>query len=249
MNKPLKPLGMKAYGSVPHLIGSRRGPGDIGVNEGQHRICTEKARDKHDVIIVQEKLDGSCVAVAKSANEIIPLIRTGYPARDSHYKQHHLFHDWVMQNIDRFQHLLENGERVVGEWLAQAHGTRYDLPHEPFVAFDIMRGHERITYSEFRDRCWHKEIELNTPWTMHKGEPMPVEVVMEMLGEHGTHGALDMAEGAVWRVERKGKVDFLAKFVRMSKTDGCYLESVTGGPPVWNWNPEHENRKTADTSS
>lgn len=237
--KPIKVLGHKAYGSIPHLIGSRRGPGDIGVNEGQHRICTEKARDKHDVIIVQEKLDGSCVAVAKmNSTVIVPLIRAGYPATGSNYKQHHMFHEWVFQNAERFTSLLKVGERVVGEWLAQAHGTKYDLPHEPFVAFDIMHGHERITYNELRDRCWHEEVELITPWTMHKGEPMPVEVVMEMLGEHGTHGALDIAEGAVWRVERKGKVEFLAKYVRPEKgADGKYLESVTGGEPVWNWLP------------
>ena len=42
-----KPLGQKAYGSIPHLHGSRRGPADKGVNEGQHRICCERRRDKH----------------------------------------------------------------------------------------------------------------------------------------------------------------------------------------------------------
>ena len=54
--KKRKPLGGKSYGSVPHLIGSRRGPMDFGVNEGQQRICCEKKRDRHDTIIVQEKL-------------------------------------------------------------------------------------------------------------------------------------------------------------------------------------------------
>lgn len=236
--RPEKPLGHKAYGSIPHLIGSRRGPGDIGVNEGQHRICTEKARDKHDVIIVQEKLDGTCVSVAKIDNEIVPLIRAGYPAKGSNYKQHHLFHDWVMQERDRFQHLLCNGERVVGEWLAQAHGTRYDLPHEPFVAFDIMVGHERITDQEVYSRCSKPEVELVTPITIHRGGPAPIKEMMELLGIHGGHGAIDPVEGAVWRVERNGKVDYLAKFVKPSKgADGKYLESVTGQGPVWNWQP------------
>lgn len=237
--KPTKPLGHKAYGSVPHLIGSRRGPGDIGVNEGQHRICTEKARDKHDVIIVQEKLDGSCVAVAKIDDEIVPLIRAGYPAIGSNYKQHHLFHDWVMEkdNHRRFNNLLEEGERAVGEWLAQAHGTRYDLSHEePFVLFDIMRGHERSILSSVGIRA--ASCRFTIPRLIHHhNQPASIEAVLEQLEPSG-HGAIDPVEGAVWRVERQGKVDFLAKYILPSKgADGKYLESVTGGEPVWNWQP------------
>ena len=48
MDKGYKPLGGKAYGSIPHLIGSRVGPGDHHCHEGQARIATEKVRDKHD---------------------------------------------------------------------------------------------------------------------------------------------------------------------------------------------------------
>lgn len=235
--KPTKPLGHRAYGSIPHLIGSRRGPGDIGVNEGQHRICTEKARDKHDVIIVQEKLDGTCVSVAKINGEIVPLIRAGYPAIGSNYAQHHLFHHWALGQHRRFNNLLEEGERVVGEWLAQAHGTRYDLKgEEPFVLFDIMRGHERSPLSSVGLRAVSCQFVL--PELIHHGAPIEIEAVMNKLGEHGFHGAIDPVEGAVWRVERKGNVDFLAKYVRPEKgADGKYLESVTGGGPVWNWQP------------
>lgn len=35
---PTKPLGHKAYGSIPHLPTSRLGPGDHHVTEGQARI-------------------------------------------------------------------------------------------------------------------------------------------------------------------------------------------------------------------
>lgn len=34
----------------------------------------------------------------------------------------------------------------------------------------------------------------------------------------------DKIEGAVWRVERKGVVDFLAKYVRHGKVDGKYID-------------------------
>jgi len=49
--------------------------------------------------------------------------------------------------------------------------------------------------------------------------------------------ALDPVEGAVWRVERRGAVDFLAKFVRPEKLDGCYLPEVSGAAAIWNWRP------------
>lgn len=233
-----KPLGTKAYGSIPHLLGSRRGPGDHGVNEGQHRICTERVRDEHDLIIVQEKLDGSNVAVAKVEGVIVPLIRSGYRAEDSHYEQHHLFAQWVYVNQARFLALLDEGERVVGEWLAQAHGTRYDLFHEPLVLFDLMRGTERATWNEFARRVVPSGFIC--PYPLHYGcAPLSIEEAIQRLGR-GVHGALDPVEGAVWRVERRGKVDFLAKYVCPDKVDGQYLPSVSGQPPVWNWRPDWE---------
>ena len=51
------------------------------------------------------------------------------------------------------------------------------------------------------------------------------------------HGALDPIEGIVYRVERLGKVDFLAKWVRPDKADGCYLPSESGQSEIWNWRP------------
>lgn len=108
-----KPLGSKAYGSIPRLPGSRLGPGDYTISEGQARICTERPRDKHDRIVVQEKLDGSCCAVALVGGELHALTRRGYPAWSSPFEQHHLFSDWVDANAERFR-FLRDGERVVG---------------------------------------------------------------------------------------------------------------------------------------
>ena len=237
-----KPLGAKNYGSIAHLPGSRLGPGDHKCHEGQERICNEKSRDKHDLIIVQEKLDGSNVGVAKVGGQILALTRAGYLAHTSPYVQHHKFGAWVAENAARFDKLLGEGERVVGEWLLQAHGTRYRLTHEPFVAFDIMRGSTRATYKEVRERTDGLFV---LPHTVHVGGPLSIADAMAMLGEYGYHGALDPIEGAMWRVERNEQVgansgerrwvvDFLAKYVRPDKQDGAFLESVTGGPTIWN---------------
>jgi hypothetical protein len=241
--KPEKPLGQRAYGSIPHLPGSRRGPADKGLSDQQARILTEKGRDKHDHIIVEEKLDGSCVSVAKINGQIIALIRAGYSASGSNYKQHHAFAVWVEENRARFDDLLTEGERCVGEWLMEAHGTLYKLPHEPFVIFDIITGYVRSLSAPMKARCAAQGFV--TPRVMHTGEPISIEKILTMLEPSG-HGALDGVEGAVWRVERKNTVDFLGKFVRMSKVDGKYLESVSGKPPIYNWTPKNENWQTTN---
>jgi hypothetical protein len=239
-----KPLGQKAYGSIGHLPGSRMGPADHKISDGQARIATVKTRDRHDRVFVEEKLDGSCVSVARVNGEIIPLGRAGHRAVTSPFRQHVLFDQWVRMptQYERFDELLGEGERIVGEWLAQAHGTRYDLGHrEPFVPFDIMTGIDRLPRAEF----WERVTPLfSVPMLLNTGEPMSIEVAMARLVTYGFYGALDPVEGAVWRVERaiggpsgKTVVDFLAKYVRPDKADGSYLDSVTGGEPVWNWQP------------
>lgn len=239
-----KPLGTKAYGHIPHLQNSRMGPGDHSCAPGQHTICCNRARDRHDEITVTEKLDGSCCAVAKVDGNCLALSRTGYLAVSSPYEQHHLFARWVALEYLRFYRLLQDGERVIGEWLAQAHGTRYALPHEPFVAFDIMRGQRRLLQDDAIPRL--RDCGFIVPRLLHRGGPLDVADALPLIDTSG-HGAIDPVEGAVWRVERndpnprgKGKhVDFLAKWVRPDKVDGKYLPEITGGEPVWNTYPAH----------
>lgn len=228
--KPIKPLGYKSYGSIPHLIGSRLGVGDHHAHEGQVRIATEKPRDKHDIIIVQEKLDGGNVGVAKLNGKIIALSRSGYLAIDSPHKTHHAFELYVRRNEDRFNELLNEGERICGEWLLHAVGTKYNLPHEPFVPFDLMTGTERSVYVEFRDRV--QKLGFTIPRVIMSCVPVSIKEIEPLL-DQSEHGALEPVEGAIWRVERKGKVDFLVKYVRPSKQDGKYLNDN-----ILNWLPK-----------
>ena len=216
----MKPLGMKAYGSIPHLPGSRMGAGDHHCHEGQAAICYGLNRTKKWVVTVEEKLDGSNVAVALLDGEIIPLTRAGYVANTSPYEQHQVFHDWVLFNEVRFRRVLREGERVCGEWLWLAHGTRYELKTEPFVAFDLMKGNTRLNVMERDSRLLY---DFAMP-ALLSIRPIPIEEAMERLGTYGKHGAIDPVEGCVWRVELDGKVDFLAKYVRPDKVDGQYLD-------------------------
>ena len=225
----MKPLGKRAYGSIPHLRGSRLGESESHIHEGQERILTEKKRDKHDRIIVTEKLDGSNCAIAKLNSEIIPLIRAGYIANTSPFVQHHYFYDWVMKNKILFGEILNDDEWISGEWMIQAHGTRYNIAF-PFYVFDFFRGGERVLYEELQN-ITEKRLPLPSLMT-NNYEPVSINDVERWLGTHGRHGAVDKSEGAVWRCERKGHVDFLAKYVRPDKVDGVYMKIE---PPVWNF--------------
>jgi len=225
----MKPLGGKAYGSIPHLPGSRRDESDKLLNDGQVRMLTTERKDrKHDKIIVQEKLDGSCVSVARIDGEIKILGRAGYELHTSSYRQHHMFVDYVYSNISRFDELLEDNERVVGEWLAMAHGIKYTLSYgqEPFVPFDIMTGAKRVPYDEFEERVTSQCF--TTPHLIHRGCPYPLEIAKgHTKSKHGG----EFSEGVVYRLETNGEVNFLAKWVNPRHICGKYFDSEN---IVWN---------------
>ena len=220
----MKILGHKSYGSIGHLPSSRLGPADKHITEGQAKIATERVRDRHDKVIVQEKLDGSNVGVALKDGKIYALTRAGYEAHTSPFVQHQKFNDFVYENEDRFRAVLNEGERICGEWLYQAHGTKYDLYHEPFVAFDIFNtSNRRFCYDEFL----HKNDNLFViPRRIPLDGPHSICEAKNFFGEFGGHGAIDPIEGYIWRVERKGKVDFLCKYVNHDKVDGKYLNEL-----------------------
>lgn len=236
-----KPLGRKNYGSIGHLPNSRMGSGDHHCHEGQMRIATIKKKHKHQRVYVQEKLDGSNIGVALLAGELLPITRSGYLANTSPYLQHHLFYHWAMKNSEKFKMILKNGERICGEWLLKAHGTKYDLTEtSPFVAFDIIN-HEnkRMLYEDFKLRI---RGVFTTPFTLPEG-CYSVENALAEIGPLGRYGALETIEGAVWRVEdhQTGKVDFVVKYVRPEKIDGKYFLKDCDNDEMDLWNKVNWN--------
>lgn len=227
-----KPLGHKSYGSIGHLQGSRVGPADHHVSDGQARIATEKLRDRHDRVILQEKLDGSSVSIARLYDgNLVALQRKGWLASQSPYEMLQRFADWVDIHAIQFE-AIEKGQRLCGEWLALAHGTRYNLYNKsPFVAFDLMVKMERLGHDATRLAARLCDIPM-VP-TLSDGPPVSIAAGEALLGKHGRYGAIDPAEGLVWRVERKGRVDFLCKYVRPDKVDGLYIRN--DHPPIWHY--------------
>jgi hypothetical protein len=235
-----KPLGRPAYGSIGHLPGSRLGPADHCVPQGQADICTVKCR-KGDTVYVEEKLDGSCCAVHKTGDgRIGPLTRAGYLASSSRHEMHWLFAAWVADNSRLFDAMLSRGWRVVGEWIAQAHGTLYTNVDQPFVPFDIFDDdNRRIGRRRFCDIL--DPSPLARTKCVSAGTALPVDTALMFVRECIRPPFTTEPEGLVYRVERNDKVDFLAKWVRPDKQDGVYLPELSGCPAVWNWGPKADN--------
>lgn len=231
-----KPLGRKAYGSIPHLIGSGGvTPRDRMCNPGQQDILLGSSKkSKYYQVTVQEKLDGSCVAVYKNKNSTLhPLIRAGWSTDSSPYVQHHYFSTWVQENSSRFHQLLRAGDWAVGEWCIQAHGTRYSFGGEPFFLFDLFRNGERVSL---------RTLKILNNILIHPFRIAPVlyndiggidiNKMLSVLGNNGYTSAIDPAEGLVYRAEKDKKVCFLAKYVRPVKIAGLYLKYPT---EQWNY--------------
>jgi hypothetical protein len=104
----------------------------------------------------------------------------------------------VEENIPRFLRVLEEGERICGEWMVKTHTLSYKLPHEPFVAFDIIKDAERLPYLKFKERA--AAGSFITAGLVHMGEAMPPEMALQLLG-NGYHGAIGEPEGLMYRYE------------------------------------------------
>ena len=99
--------------------------------------------------------------------------------------------------------------------------------------FDLIEGDRRRPEAELEERAARAGLAVAP--LLHRGDPLGLDAALELLGPHGHYGAIDPAEGAVWRVERRGAFDYMAKFVHPWKVDGLYLPERGGEREVWNW--------------
>ena len=121
--------------------------------------------------------------------------------------------------------------------MAQAHGTRYDLNgRPPFVAFDMFSKDERLQYGITMRFCRSHGLSHAPVLFKGIGEGCSIDKALELLGEYGKYGAIDVAEGCVWRWERpNGNHIAMAKYVRPEKEIGYYLKDEFGNPQEkWN---------------
>ncbi len=234
--RPHKVIPRRNYGSIPHLHGSKLGEHDRYLQEGQNAIIHKGGRDKHDELYVSLKLDGTNVGVVLLDGKPQALQRKGYNCISSPYRMHHEFDAWVQAYARRFTILLEEGERVAGEWVWQTSGIHYAVSGDPFFPFDIFRAdNTRLPWKDMVART--ESIGLRPPaWEQlpHLTGTNNVLQVHQRLSDafpavrplEGTH------EGIVARIERRECFDFMGKWVRPDFEPGKYLPGLNDDSPT-----------------
>jgi hypothetical protein len=236
----------RVYPSIPHLPGSRCAEDrTLPAAQARRLVGPSSARDDPaDEVIVQEKLDGSCVAVVRRDGRLLALGREGRPCAESGNEARRWFADWVADNASRLDPLVGDGEALVGEWLALVHGTRYALePHDaPFVPFDVLRDGVRLPVDALAARL-AKGSGLAPPRIVHRGAPIAIAEADRLLERTNkareATKAIDPPEGLVYRLERgRARVVLVAKWVRPGKIDGSYLPENSGNDALYHWRPK-----------
>ena len=247
----MRPFG-KMYPSIPHLLGSRMSDDDKHVLDGREDLClTEtgtrkvKGQLREYEVIIQEKLDGSCCVVSRWDGRIQARGRAGYFAETSPYPHMKAFADWVQENEKMLDDIIPMGWYLVGEWMEESHGLRYDLPHGPFVALDIMYNlTTRLHVDETKERLRGR---LPMPYIISRRPRIPYGVMGDLgMGitnavcpgryVYGYHGCLECPEGAVYRAYRNNNLEIIGKYVRKTFEPGKYIihGKKAGEPAIHN---------------
>jgi len=245
------------YASIPHLPGSSAPKGDESLSRDDAHQLTQKTQHGNSVY-VDVKVDGACCVVARDGDSIQAYTRSGNSASASPHPQHKMFAAWVRRESARFKTLLTSGERVVGDWVAMAHGTKYHVKDigeigklplpcresSPYVVFDIFDNQgQRLPRPDLWSRCSELVQHVRC---IHVGDPATIPYIESKIRElswdfnptqniPGISGELDPIEGAVWRLEECGRVTMLGKWVKPGFVAGFYLPDISGLPSIWNW--------------
>lgn len=200
-----------SYPTIQHIKGSKMiDNADKLLGQREQDWLTVKTRSPHDVVIVTEKVDGCNVGVLRRGNELFPILRKGFDVLSNPLDWIREFHEYVDVRKDRFWSLLNDGERVCGEWMIKTHTLQYRMKHEPFICFDLITDNYRDNYLSARHRL--KSNGFVTAGLVHYGTAIPAQVAIGMLGD-GFHGVAGEPEGIVCRYESKDGFLFSGKYV------------------------------------
>ena len=213
----MKPLGVKNYGSTPHLQHSKLGKHDKFITHGQHDIIFKKPR-KGDLLIVTEKYDGSNAGVARINGILVAITRSGHLAKESDFEHYREFARWV----DAFQNMfffLKEGWRVAGEWMFKQISLSYEIQGQQnvFIAFDIFNDSNKRVLPDV-------PLFFPTARVLYEGTDSPNHNRLLATLRVGSYFAYTpKPEGYVVQVWNNGSFDFQAKWVREDFEAGVYL--------------------------
>jgi hypothetical protein len=208
------------FGHISHLTGSKMiDNADILLDSKAQEKFTKCKRNKDDLVIITEKVDGMNAGVYKADNGLLyPINRKGYDARQmgTQYKELEflglVWSVWVDKHYEIYDKILEKGERLVFENCILQHTLKYNFKDtEPvFLLAKYNKDGNKVCFNDLAEIAIANNIE--TPPLLNIGSAIPPEIIINQYPK-GKLGVSEMIEGIVYNYEHNGEHEACAKFV------------------------------------
>ena len=136
-------------------------------------------------VVITEKMDGENTTIyndmchARSINSA-----------------HREYHSWLLNYARSFQYMLNDDERVCGEYLFAKHSIYYENLPSYFMVFSIWNGEQCLSWEDTVKRC--KELNLITVPVLYKGiydENKINEAIKEVVNRNGEGIVMRLTSG------------------------------------------------------
>lgn len=193
---------------TPHL------PGSNVVDTDRSLTSEEVAALCRDCeIVIQEKLDGTCVGVFLGEDKSAVLLKRGGIIGHREKDQYNVFRTWVQQRAEPLHEALAKRHVLFGEFLWQTHGLFYDRLPDFFIGYDLLeRASEAfLVSSAVRQKLQNVVSVVPELWrgTMRTPEQLSGKI-KEVATLPSAFG--DRAEGVYVRFERDDQLMARAKY-------------------------------------
>lgn len=206
------------FGSIGHLKGSKLiDSKDKLLSEKEQYKYTICKRNKKDLVIITEKIDGMNAGVIKRNGLIYPINRNGYDSRTmgTVHKELQLlgieWAKWVDSNYLKYNSILQEGERLVFENCIMQHTLKYEFKDEPvFLLAKYNSDNKKISFNELLSLA--RTYSIQQPPVLNIGVAISPEIIIQQYPK-GIVGVKGEIEGIVYNYEHNGTHESCAKYV------------------------------------
>lgn len=206
------------FGSIKHLNGSKLADKlDSYLDEEAQKKFVQAKRNKNDIVIITEKIDGMNAGVIKKDGYLYPINRKGYDTRlmGKIRTELSLFGNgwakWVDEHYDLYDSLLKEGERLVFEYAEYRHTLEYKFHCEPvFLLAKYDSKNKKINYASLTALASKNGI--MQPPLLNMGVALPPQIILSQYPK-GLIGVKGKIEGIVYSYEHNGVHEACAKYV------------------------------------
>lgn len=206
------------FGSIGHLSGSKMiDSADSLLSKEEQEKYVQCKRNKNDIVIITEKIDGMNAGVVKMDGLLYPINRRGYDTRimGLQYKELAVLGEgwakWVDDHYFIYDAILQEGEHLVFEYAEYRHTLEYKFKCEPvFLLAKYNADNKRINYASLSVLA--QKYDLVQPPLLNIGVAVPPEIIIKQYPK-GLAGVKGKLEGIVYNYEHNGNHASCAKYV------------------------------------